>query len=371
MAWRYFATRLNGNGTESPLADALPLLDVEIHDDLSGSGGLAAALAPESRRLQGPDGRPILEPWSTAIYAEKDGIIRGGGILRSAKPLGPVLDLDVLGFPGYLHELPWIGPDYTGIQVDPLDVVRLVWAHAQAHTGGDLGLVVDEDTSPVRIGTKAETNSFTTGTGQDVSFESGPVVLAEWKTHNLGEVVDNLAKDTPFDYRVEHIRDGDAISHRLHLGYPRIGRRRHDLTFVVGQNVYTVPEIGASTEYADEVLVLGAGEGRRMVRSVASRPSTKLRRVAVVEAKSVTSNAGAARLGQREVAHRTGEPAVASTLEVSNHPSAPLGSYSPGDEILVRSTSGWGAGLETWHRIISTTIRPATDVATLTLARST
>lgn len=369
MGWRYFATTLHGDGTETPLADALPLLDVEIYDDLSGPGGLSATLSPEAARLKGPDGRPLLREWSTAIYAEKDGQVRGGGILRKATPDGPALELDVVGIPGYAYKTPWVGAEYSDVQVDPLDVVRTVWAHLQAAPGGNLGLVVDDTSSPVRIGTEEETTEFTTGSGESVSFESGPVRLAEWQTDDLGKVIDDLAKETPFDYHVETERDGDTISHRLRLGYPRLGRRRHDLRFVVGENVYTPPVV-TSSEYADEVLVLGSGEGRDMVRGSWTLPSDRLRRVAIVEAKDVRSRSAAQRIAEREARARTGEPALTDELEAADHPSAPIGSYSPGDEILVRSPHGWEEGLEVWHRILSLTIRPDLDTVTLALARA-
>ena len=45
--WRYIASRLNGDGTETFLDFNLPLNDVSVQSSLSGHGGLDAKISPE------------------------------------------------------------------------------------------------------------------------------------------------------------------------------------------------------------------------------------------------------------------------------------------------------------------------------------
>lgn len=623
--WRYFAARLNGDGTESPLDNDLPLSGVTLTWTLSGPDALQATITPEMRRLKGADGLPLFLPWSTAIYAEIDGIIRHGTILESLKPVGSSLSLTGVGFTGYPKDLPYTG-ERSSVGVDPMNEARHIWAHIQAARSGNLGVVVDDATSPVRIGTVATDVEFTTGGGEDVAFEAGPYVLAWFQTDDLGAELDELAKGTPFDYRMEHdytttasesvpasisvgsynlrgydkatfvsripdlvaamaghsiiglqeanesyqvsyqgstvneleaivaalgggwaslpagtgygvgivydtavyrvlnhrvyplgdsralnlaeleelatgarfhfgnthfahndgalrtsqakqviaiIRDlqwcvltGDFnnyatfadsprqlfnnaglrglrerrtdivnagydskrdtitspwplngqwldevfttalvevtagrltpadgsdhamlsadltlaqtavqrarfLSHFLRLGYPTLGRRLDDLRFVIGENVAEIPAVDfEGDDYADEVMVLGAGEGRKMIRATAVKPSGRLRRVAVVADKSQRSAASATSAASAEVAYRVGLPDV-SDIAVRDHPHAPIGSWTVGDEIFLEGEAGWAGDIGLWVRIIEYSISPDTsDTARLTVVRT-
>lgn len=368
--WRYFATRLHGDGTETLLADDLPLAGVEIESALSGPGGLTATISPELARLKGDDGLPVLTAWGTALYAEKDRQIRGGGILTEPEVDGPVLSLSAVGFSDYARNMPYTGT-YSKIQVDPLDVVRHIWSHLQGQDHGDLGLVVAGTKSKVRIGTEEKEVEFTTGAGEEVSFESGPYKLSWWSTDDLAKEIDDLAEATPFEYRVRHYWEGDEIRHELELGYPSLGRRLTEPRFAVGENIVVEPRVSFGTDdYADEVLVLGAGEGRSMIRGSWAQRTGRLRRVAVIDAKDLRKKAEATRLAEREVRLRTGEPEIAESITVWDHPNAPIGTYDPGDEILVHTGEGWTGSARAWYRILSVTIDPENSTASLSLVRA-
>ncbi len=368
MGRRYVATRLNGDGTETPLSFDVPLQGVSITDDLSGPGGLEGTITPELERLKTPGGAPVFEAWSTALYAEVDGKIRGGAILAGLKDQGASMALDCVGFTAYLKDEPYTA-DYSRVGVDPLEVARHMWEHRQAKTGGNIGLVVDGTTSPVRIGTPARDVNFTNSAGEDVSFEAGPYTLAWWKTRDLGKEFDDLATTTPFDYRVSHEWDGETVAHRLILGYPRLGRRREDLRFVLGENVFQRPTVDLTGgDYASEILVLGAGEGRKMVRGIQSTASRRLHRTAVVEDKSLQSKKAAAAVALTELRSRLGGPDI-TEVEALNHPHARIGDYSPGDEILIQTREGWSGEVSLWVRILSITLDPVSERSVLSVAR--
>lgn len=407
MAWRYIAARLNGNGTETFLDYDLPLAGAEIHRELSGPGGLSGTISPEVAALKGPDGEPILQPWSTVIYAEESGVIRDGAILESLTENGPDLDLDAVGFTGYAKDEPYTSV-YTVYETDALAVARHVWAHIQSKRGGNLGIEVDDTRSGVLLGipedpkltaaksaegsalaaydakrkaynanksaankkamedAKKALDKAKDTTSKIKDGEAKPYVLNWWETFDLGGELDALAADTPFDYRMEHSWSGDEVKHFLRLGYPLLGRRRHDLRFMVGENVYTVPQVERNGEdYADTVVVLGAGEGRKMVRATASNVSGRLHRTKIHEDKSLRTTARAQRVASALLKAYSGEPQV-TELEVVDHPNARLGSYDVGDEILVQHPDGW-SDVAVWSRIISISFHPESGSASLEL----
>lgn len=358
--WRYVATRLNGNGTETVLEPDLPLSDVSITKTLSGPDGLSGDLKPEFARLILGDSL-LIQPWSTAIYAEKDGQIRAGCIVTDRRVHNEVLEIEAAGFCGYLSEMPYLGQmEYAN--ADPTAIVAAIWTHVQSYPGGNLGLQVSLPATPARTGPLGQ-NSQTRDpvTGQFKRDDGPRSVLLSWKeTHDLGRVVTSLAKGAPFDFIEEHVWVGDSIEHRLVGGYPALGRRRLDLRFVVGENVLTPPDIlGDGEGYASEVLVLGAGEGEAMIRAQAARASeTRLRRVAVVNQSSIGTQAQANALSTYTLERLNGAPVI-STLEVTDHPNAPLGAFTLGDEIYVDTGAhGWHSNLGMWGRIVEITYRP-------------
>lgn len=357
--WRYLARRLNGDGTETPLHDAVPLTKVSLDRELSGPGGIDASLEPEQQALKTLDGSPLLVPWSTAIYAEKDGQIWHGGILTNLNDGGPKLSLTCTGFTGYAQDQIF-NSEFSGVNVDPLDVLRMLWTHIQSKQYGNIALQVDPLKSPVRMGT----------VDTPESTADGPFVMGWWETHNIGQVIDDLAKDTPFDYRMVHYWDGDIIRHRLELGYPVLGSRRADLRFVVGENIMMIPEIDYEGDsYADAVMVLGAGEGRKMIRGISSRPTNRLHRAVVAERKDANTVQKALRAAEQELALRQGLPDLGA-FTVTSMPHAEIGSYDVGDEVQIQTRAGWHDGLDVWVRIIGITTNPETDQDELTVVRS-
>lgn len=367
--WRYLATRLNGDGTETGLSNDVPISGAQLREDLSGPGGIKGTLAPEIARLTTKEGDPVFVPWSTAIYAEKDGQIRAGAILLDLQEKGPALSLDSVGFSCYLQGQPYEAAN-SWVQVDPLAMARHIWAHKQAMQGANLGLVLDSTTSPVRIGTKEEEVKFATENGEEVNFQTGPYTLQWWKDHDLGKAFDDLAAETPFDYLVSHAWDGERVKHHLRLGYPTIGARRHDLRFVLGENIFDHPPINYDGDaYASEVITLGAGEGRKMIRGGDTRTTGRLHRAAVVVDKTLRNKKSADTIAAQELAARIGDEDL-DTLIVQDHPSAVLGSFSPGDEILVQSPAGWTKELYLWVRILAIVTQPELNQATLTVART-
>lgn len=366
--WRYHAFRLNGDGTETPVRWDLPLGEVKLTDALSGPGGLDAYIDPLHPAVVDEDGDPVFVPWQTAIYAEASGQIRGGGILEDLVETGPRLSLPCRGFTGYLDDMPYTS-SYSKVQIDPLDVYRHMWGHVQGHKGGDLGITVDSTTSPVRIGEEERDVAFE-ARGEQVEFTAGPYTLQSWKTYDLGREADALVKETPFDYRMVHTWAGDTPKHHIELGYPKLGTRRKDLRFVLGENIIEQPQLdwdGAG--YADQVIVLGAGDGRDRIQGRSDRVGDRLRRPKVIEDKSITSKKRADALATDEAKAAVAVQDVRE-LVVKDSEHARIGSWQVGDDIPITTMGPWSGTVDMWVRVLSQEYSPAEGRVTLQVVRA-
>lgn len=370
--WRYIAARLNGDGTSTIIDPDLPLISPSFTKVLSGPAGMSATIRPAVARLIGGDGEPIIDPWSTAVFAEEDGVIRHGSIISNIGKSGSELSLTGVGFTAAIKDQPYIGSQFF-IDTDPLDIARHIWDHWQSQERGDLGLILDRDTKTgKKVGTKLTQVEFDTQNGP-VSFEAGPYKLADYLTDDLGGNFDKLATDHGFDYAESHSWNaaGDDFVHHLDFGYPRIGRRRGDLRFAVGENVIVQPtEDTPADAYASGILVRGAGDGPTMKRIYIPRAGeTRLRRIHVHSDNTLKSVKAVTDRGSSLLALLTGRADIAE-IQVRDTPLAPLGSWVEGDEVELFTDTDWGDG-SMMLRILSTTIEPESpNVAKLSVLRA-
>lgn len=204
-----------------------------------------------------------------------------------------------------------------------------------------------------------------------ITYQYDAYKLNWYETLDLGAELDNLAADTPFDWHLTHHWNGDEIKHHMRIGYPRLGRRREDLRFVVGENIHQAPSVERDgTEYANEVLVLGAGEGSAIVVGRAFRPNDgRVRKVAVVSAPWITHDYTARAHAELELAKRFNIENITEIVMV-NHPHAPMGSVDLGDEIHIEGDIGW-IDIDSWCRVVGRTMSPDdSDAQILTVIRS-
>jgi hypothetical protein len=346
--WRFILQGIDGSGTPGPILHPdLPLTGVNVTVALNATDELKGQLTPFSPAL-----KDLLVEWGCCVWAEAGGKIRGGGILAHKEEVGSSLQLEFMGLHGYAHGMPYTsGTSYNGVEVDPLDVYRLIWSYLQSQPGGNLGLQFPSLKTGLKIGVELEQVEFDTEEGP-VSFEAGPYQLNRWETHDLGDKIDDLAADTPFDFRERHEWSGNTIVHWMDLAYPRFNTRRSDVRFVVGENIPVQPTVThAGDEYANELVVLGAGEGRTMIFGQASLPrGNRLRRVAVVEDKTIKSLTQANTRAYNELKARL-EIGDITEFTVLDHELAPMGSVQPGDEVFISLDYDWQEGEGFWVRI--------------------
>lgn len=370
--WHHHVFQATGNGLITPVQWDVPISGAGPLLDLSGPGSFDGTITPEVMRLK-DEGGPLIVPWSTVVLSERDEQLKAVSLITDVNENGPDLGLSGVGYGGYAAQ-PYAGETFEGVKVDPLDQVRRMWNHLQGLKGGgsDLGVVIDDTTSPVRIGEEPRDVSFSTGDGQDVEFEAGPYVLARWKTDDMAKEIDSLAEQTPFDYRMEHKWNADrtGIESFFRIGYPKIGVRRNRLRFVVGENVIVRPQIQwDGDDYASDVLFLGAGEGReqRWAR-VAHVTGDRLRRCVVVSDKSVTSGKAAEKSAWAELDLRLGIEDI-TEITVTDHHNARFNTWGLGDEILITTPAGWAQKMRLWVRVLAEKWDCDKDELTLTVKR--
>lgn len=196
-----------------------------------------------------------------------------------------------------------------------------------------------------------------------------PYLLAWWEAPDCGSEINSLAREASFDYTESHRWSGDSILHEVHVSYPRAGRRRTDLAFVQGDNVISVvtPTINGD-RFANEIIGLGAGEGKAALHRVNAVRDGRLRRTAVYTDKAVNRTATLDTRIAAESIRRRGLAEV-SSITVRSHPNAPIGSWSLGDDVLVEATIPWLGNVAIWSRITGWALI-SEDTASLSLARS-
>jgi hypothetical protein len=354
--WRYWTQHAL---TGEMLHPALPMSDVEFGRELNGPGSFSGTLAPRFVRANAD----LLQPGIALIYVEADGFLRWGGLIWSAAPERGKYSVEAAGWSSYLahrHDshgnLNGRAPYTFG---DPCKIIRDVWAYAQSLPDGNLGVVVDATTSSAKVGTPAE-----------------PWASFWYETPNLGDQVDDLVSEEGAPQYTNHTeyQTNGTVRRRILLGYPRLGARRTDISFRSGINIVNAPPVTYNgDDYANTVLGTGSGEGTARRFAVNSVRDGRLRLESVLALPTVN---GTDILGRRVAAERKRRQIIGdvTSIQVRDHPAAPVGSWQIGDDIPVQVSNEW-VSWSGWSRITAESIRPGAgqggeDQITLTLKRA-
>lgn len=366
--WNFLAGRLNGDGFVTDLIGELPITISSIDRNLSAPSSMAGSITNEVRRLKRNDGSLLLEPGNTLLIAEASGIIKGMGIYQKPQFTGPSWSLSTIGLPGYAIGLPYVGEEEF-IYEDPLNIFRAMWANIQAQPHGNLGITIDPLLSGLKVGNDKKQVDFTTRAGERVTFEAGPRKLNWYQTQDLGAEVDRYAKASPFDWLETNYWEADDQPHcHIKLGYPTIGVQRTHPRFELGVNLATEPTF-VSSDYVNQVIVLGAGEGRDRIRGYAGISDGRLRKVKTIENTSIEKLADANALAKETLALTRGE-LIVETLEVWDHPDMPLETFELGNEYPLSAETPHLGEVYTTVRLIARSDAPGgEEKATFTVIR--
>ncbi|MFF0409707.1 hypothetical protein ACFYUY_04640 [Kitasatospora sp. NPDC004745] len=353
--YRYFTTDAL---TGEVLAHDLPLSGVSYGPERNGPGQLRGVLEPRLAHLAPSQA----EAGTVLLWAERDQRLMWGGLIWHSKPEGDQLIIEAAGFGSYptrrfdLHgNLGGRGP-YPG--VDPCTVIADAWAYLQEQPDGDLGVHVDLPPGgcPARLGTAEH-----------------PYTTKEWEAPPLAGVIrDATALDGGPEWTERVAWEGEQPGRRIVVAWPRLGTRRDDLYFASGVNIAEpTPVTSSADDYAQVVIALGAGDGSAKVRAVDAVRDGRLRLEHVLDRPSVTDPAALTQIARTERARRQ-QPATVDEITVVDHPAAPIGSWSVGDDVRVSIHDQW-ADFDAWCRITAWTLHPAEgdkpEAATLRLDR--
>lgn len=325
------------------LSKALPLTDLEHGPELSGPGTLSGTLTPHLIHSNST----LTEPGTTEIYVEEDGNLTWGGLVWDARPQGSTYTIEAAGWPSYLmhrHDLDGnLGGRGPYTNADPCQVIRDIWAYAQSIPDGDLGVLVDSTTSTAKIGTTA-----------------APYAFPWWESPVLGEKMDDIVSGEAMpDYTstVSWNADHTAPVKRIALGWPRLGRRRTDISFATGINILEDPEVPlAGDDYAQVVIASGLGDGSAKRRSISAKRNGRLRLERILDLSDIRATDILGARAAQERAFRE----VLGTVEqitVRDTPSARIGSWQVGDDVQVRVNNDW-ISWRGWCRITGWVVRP-------------
>jgi hypothetical protein len=200
-----------------------------------------------------------------------------------------------------------------------------------------------------------------------------PWQMLWYNSTDCGSEISSIAQEALMDWRERHYwadRTKGTIRHQLNFGVPRLGGRLTGLRFAEGENIIQAASVSRDgSKYANDIIGLGAGQGSAQIRTQAVNTNTgRLRRSAVYSDQTIYTTARLA-VKATKVLKAMENIDTVSQIVVKNHPNAPFGSFSPGDDIPVMLASGW-RNTVIWSRIISMTQDPTTDLMTLALARS-
>lgn len=305
---------------------------------LSGPSDVSGTINPELQDQIAADGRPLLEEWSTALYEEVDGHIVAGGIIQTIEEKGPELAVTAPGFLSYPTEQPYLA-DYMPNQFeDPTVVWANIWKWLQDQPDGNLGLEVVGDHTYMILGDDA-----------------GPYSMLGYEYRDCGQELETIAAAAPFDYDEQHTWDAthSRILHRARIGFPRLGRQRSDLRFAFGENLLdyaTVAYDGA--RFANDVRVLGNGEGLGMIVGRASVRDGRIRRAITVPYKTFKQGL-ADTYAKRELQARAMLQDVSEITVKSVHANAVARSIQPGDDLLVEFNLQHSGRVKMWLRALS------------------
>jgi hypothetical protein len=371
--WSYSARRISGTGVPGPWLDReLPLQDVQITDVLSGPPLIKATIDPVYQWAFDEQGDPLLQEWTTEIYAEADGVIRGAYILDDSQMTDSGWQLEGAGFTRYIKDRPYNGRK-AFVETDPLTIVRHVWDTVQAEDFSNVNLQLDRTTTtPMRIGKALPVASADANTPAGASQDEEPFELNPEEITDLGGMIDELAEATPFDYRERSQWNADQteVERFLDFGYPTLGARRTDVRLVYGENVFSAPTIERNgADFANYVRVFGAGEGSEAIVADAVTIDGRLRRYATVDDDTI-SDPNRARIRARRELIRRNHLVHVRSVKVTNTGNLQLGSVRPGDEVRLQAETPW-MDIDMWNRVVSIGTNPDDpEILTFGLLRS-
>lgn len=373
-SWQYLLADLRTGAitAEIPLAGAKPSKKLGASGSINGTWAL-------SSKFNG-DPYVLTTPARTAIYAYRDGRPWWGGIVwtHAYDSKAGVVSLGAADFWSFFDHrkvLPLLpaapavdtvaNQSVSYAQVDQNQIARNLIALAQSHTGGDIGIQVDQ---------------HDTGTLRDRTYNGYELADVGEALRQLSQVIDG--PDMMFD-----VAGPDATGRPiriLRLGNPTLGQQGSPWVFELGGNLlsYTWPSDG--TRMTSRQYAIGSGSEVGQMIAVAEDGSVYDNGWPLLEndtSYSTVTEAGTLQDHADADQRAARLPVVTPTLTVRGDgrnargvvvgPS--VGDFNPGDDARVVIPAGdlfLRGGIDTTMRIVGIDVDPGVDgveMATLTM----
>lgn len=325
---------------------------------LSGAGEISATVPGDLTATLASDGHPLFQDWSTVIVGEdENGKITHHGIMqpqtRYEAQVGSITCAGVAAYPhGYIYtgSKNW-GPAGTTVpRPDPVKIVRDLWTWIQNQEDSNLGVILaGAASSTVRIGSNEE-----------------PYRLRWYEIPDLGEEIDKLASETPFDFveSAEWKNSKTGVDFKVTLGFPRLGKARPELRFADGENIIGNVEVETLDTFANSVIGIGNGEASTMKTATATKRDGRLRRQKVLTDKTATQTRISARVRTYLEILNLGIDITSVTIR--DHPNARITDLNVGDDIRVRTKVETYGLVDIWLRVLSIAETDASEDVVLT-----
>lgn len=389
MGWRYYTQRaVSGRWLDTNTQ----LSQVQLTWALSApNSGKALVPAGMNATPFAEDGRLTWGKWDTLLYAEENGNLAWVGICTAANPAEQGLQLEFIGFTGWLQRVPFTD-EYSVWQTNAFDVVRRLIQHAMSKPN-NIGITVGSNDSIFTVGDPApppqpkepprkkgqsksdwqsskayneyqkDYSEWNKKYGDREKFE-----IVWWEAPYVGEEFDSLAKEVGFDYR-ERVKwaNKGTLDSTFHLDInDNMVVRRDDIAFVDGMNLARAldPKDG-DLPFANYVIGLGAGEGRTMLQVTAGSEDGRLYQAEFVQYKSVRNKTRLRALAQAD--HKifnTKDPEIDSVAVWDVPGFASVSTLRVGDEVQVKS-SNVVPNIDAWVRVEKITRNPEDSIAIL------
>jgi hypothetical protein len=347
--------------------------DFEYQIQLSGPIIMQGEVKPEHIQVQ----ELALDGYAYWLHVEINQEIRASAILLPPKYEESSMTFTAEGISAVPH-YQYYDSTFSQIGVDAFSVIRTLWNYVQAQPQSDYGVTLTQDNSGQTLGEAAWDELIFDPVTQEYHtdhHDAEPYELFWWDAVNIGEEIDKLSGQIPFDFLEHHKWNANKtdVDHSIALGYPRLGQPRPNLMFDEENIIEVVPVQEGEDTYASAVLVIGGGEGKDSIRSYAAHPyGDRVRKMVVITDKTINKRARADALAQSELAARSGGRfEIAEVVIDAYHANAPIGTYDVGDDIQVRVEIPWLMETQVaWYRITSITFKPSSDKIRLGLALS-
>jgi hypothetical protein len=342
----------------------IPLTNVSFTQSLNTPGSFTGSILGSDVNEQGYDIPNSTIPARTAIYVDRDGVLIWGGIiwLRTWDTDAQRYTFSAREFGSYFERRRITGDfmDFNQALVydneDQLFIAQDLLYLAQQLSGGDIGVVIPDNTSSVNV----------TRVYYDYEFKD------VW-----GAIKDLSNQQNGFDFNIDVAYDANLEPRKYaQTAYPYRGTQYVStsptaLVFEFPGNIvaYEWPDDGSVV--ANTMYGIGPNSNEAKIRALAVSPTDQIAAgwPLLEDTVSYTDQYDPNVLYQQTLGEVTAKqlPVVTPKIIVPAYASPVLGSYKTGDECLLRITddrfpnNGSGYGLAVVKRIVAIGVQPGED----------